>query len=275
MKKLHFIVLALWVCTQAVAAQSSIKNQKTASFSIDGKGALSKENIEKAAFTKGVSQITWDIDTQLEQLSYDTLKTNPSEILKKIALAGYDNEAYLAPLSRYEQLSTESQYVRSRLPMTAVHTTVKPPTSTAETSEIQLLITRYMAVKNAFIASDFKQVHAQALLLNQAVKNLNTSRLNKSQSTDWQTHSPALNEQVAQLSRSTQLEAARKDFDQLSKVFKDFLAAQPLDTPVYYMHCPMFLQGKGGNWLSVEKEIQNPFYGQQMLSCGSLVETLK
>jgi hypothetical protein len=29
------------------------------------------------------------------------------------------------------------------------------------------------------------------------------------------------------------------------------------------------------NWLSKENTIKNPYYGSQMLSCGSVVETIK
>jgi len=31
---------------------------------------------------------------------------------------------------------------------------------------------------------------------------------------------------------------------------------------------------KGAKWLSVEAEIRNPYYGDAMLSCGSVVEVL-
>ena len=44
---------------------------------------------------------------------------------------------------------------------------------------------------------------------------------------------------------------------------------------VYYDHCPMYNDGKGGDWISKESSIKNPFYGSQMLTCGKIVETLK
>ena len=33
--------------------------------------------------------------------------------------------------------------------------------------------------------------------------------------------------------------------------------------------------GKGANWLSKENAVKNPYYGSQMLTCGSTVETIK
>lgn len=40
---------------------------------------------------------------------------------------------------------------------------------------------------------------------------------------------------------------------------------------VYYQYCPM----KKAYWLSMEKEIKNPYYGSSMLTCGKVIETKK
>ena len=36
----------------------------------------------------------------------------------------------------------------------------------------------------------------------------------------------------------------------------------------------MAFEGAGGNWLSEEVAIRNPFYGDAMLTCGATVDTL-
>ena len=48
--------------------------------------------------------------------------------------------------------------------------------------------------------------------------------------------------------------------------------AAPGDAPVYLDHCPMY-EG-GADWLSRDKAIRNPYYGSQMLTCGSVKETI-
>ncbi len=45
--------------------------------------------------------------------------------------------------------------------------------------------------------------------------------------------------------------------------------------PIYVAYCPMAGDGKGGYWLSAQKEIRNPFYGDQMMECGEVKEELK
>jgi hypothetical protein len=43
---------------------------------------------------------------------------------------------------------------------------------------------------------------------------------------------------------------------------------------LYYDNCPMYNNGKGGNWLSETKDIQNPYLGKEMPTCGSVKEEL-
>ena len=43
---------------------------------------------------------------------------------------------------------------------------------------------------------------------------------------------------------------------------------------VYYQFCPMAFNEKGAFWLSTTKEISNPYFGDQMLTCGEIKETL-
>ncbi len=43
---------------------------------------------------------------------------------------------------------------------------------------------------------------------------------------------------------------------------------------VYKQFCPMAFEGKGGYWLSDSKEVRNPYYGSQMLKCGSVKTTI-
>ncbi|WP_298504538.1 hypothetical protein [uncultured Maribacter sp.] len=45
--------------------------------------------------------------------------------------------------------------------------------------------------------------------------------------------------------------------------------------PLYVQKCPMTNSNKSGMWLSKEKEIKNPYYGEAMLSCGSTIDSLK
>ena len=44
---------------------------------------------------------------------------------------------------------------------------------------------------------------------------------------------------------------------------------------VYIQFCPMADNNKGAYWISLEKEVRNPYYGEAMLTCGEVNATLK
>ena len=56
----------------------------------------------------------------------------------------------------------------------------------------------------------------------------------------------------------------------LSKDMSDLVTAFGSDTKLYQAHCPMYNDGKGAVWLSAGKKIRNPYYGEEMLACGSI-----
>ncbi len=44
---------------------------------------------------------------------------------------------------------------------------------------------------------------------------------------------------------------------------------------IYVQHCPMFNNGEGAEWVSTEAEIKNPYYGDEMLTCGIIEAEIK
>jgi hypothetical protein len=72
--------------------------------------------------------------------------------------------------------------------------------------------------------------------------------------------------------------AATKDVKRQRERFNDFsnnmfvlAKAIKLSEPVYQQYCPM----KKTYWLSSEAAIKNPYYGNQMLTCGNVSATIK
>jgi Cu(I)/Ag(I) efflux system membrane fusion protein len=43
---------------------------------------------------------------------------------------------------------------------------------------------------------------------------------------------------------------------------------------VYSQFCPMADNDKGGYWLSKEEQVLNPYYGDAMLTCGSVKQVI-
>jgi hypothetical protein len=72
------------------------------------------------------------------------------------------------------------------------------------------------------------------------------------------------------------LATQRKEFTYLSSdVIAMFKHADLKSGKIYVQHCPMANNGDGGDWLSSEEKIQNPYYGDEMMECGAVIEEIK
>lgn len=81
---------------------------------------------------------------------------------------------------------------------------------------------------------------------------------------------------AGKIAASNILVSQRKDFTVLSADLIALLKNAEIEKgTIYVQHCPMANKGDGGDWLSAEKEIKNPYYGKEMLTCGRVAEEIK
>jgi copper chaperone CopZ len=83
--------------TSLTSCEAQVKNAKTETVKIYGNCGMCETTIETAGNVKKVAKVDWDKDTKIAIITYDSMKTNQDEILKRIALAGYDSDKFLAP----------------------------------------------------------------------------------------------------------------------------------------------------------------------------------
>lgn len=80
----------------------------------------------------------------------------------------------------------------------------------------------------------------------------------------------------AKISAATSLDSQRILYADLSNEFIAKVKSSGLSAgEIYVEYCPMALNDKGASWLSNQKEIRNPYFGEHMLNCGEVKETLK
>lgn len=81
----------------------------------------------------------------------------------------------------------------------------------------------------------------------------------------------ALLSDAGAISQTKDIKVQREKFATLSANMFALAKTVKLSTqPVYQQYCPM----KKASWLSDNKAIKNPYYGNAMLTCGSVKETL-
>ncbi len=264
--------------------EAQIKNLKTETVAVYGNCDMCKKKIEAAAYTKKESSAVWNKDSKTATLSFDSTRTTADAILKKIALAGYDNKYYLAPDLAYNKLDQCCQYDRKeKKTAVAQHSAHSGHAMSAMTEKENVkqqsllsgVYNAYFALKDALIKGDGKTAAANAKELYNAVDAVPMDKLPAAQHTVWMKYMKDISYNAEHIKGTTEVDHQREHFAKLSPVMFEVMKAIKADYPVYYDHCPMYNDGKGGDWLSKENGIKNPYYGSQMLTCGSTKEVIK
>ena len=71
----------------------------------------------------------------------------------------------------------------------------------------------------------------------------------------------------------SKLDHQREHFTMMSEDMYDLAKAFGAGMTLYHDHCPMYKDGS--MWLSETKDIRNPYYGDEMMSCGSVEEKIQ
>lgn len=281
-----FISLFIAIPSMLISSKSEaqIKNLKTETVAVYGNCDMCKKKIEAAAYTKKESSAVWNKGNKTATLSFDSSKTTADAIMKKIALAGYDNKNYLAPDVAYSKLDQCCQYDRkenkSAVAQNNPHSghTMSSATNKdneKQQGELSAVYSAYFAIKDALIKGDGKTAAAKAKDLYNAVDGVPMDKLPAAQHTVWMKYMKDISYNAEHIKGTTEVDHQREHFAKLSPAMFEVMKAIKADYPVYYDHCPMYNDGKGGDWLSKESGIKNPYYGSQMLSCGSTKEVIK
>lgn len=277
------ILVAITLLLSFTACNAQIKNAKTETVKIYGNCGMCKSTIEKAGNIKKVAQVDWNKDTKTAVLTYDSTKTNQDEILKRIALAGYDSDQFLAPDDVYAKLPECCQYERVNKPVakaeskteTHDHSSHTASTEMQEVNQLKSVFNNYFSVKDALVKSDANTTSTKAKELLTALDAVQMNKLSNEEHTVWMKVMKDLAFDAGHIAEAKDVAHQRDHFMSLSKNMYELIKVSNQETPVYYQHCPMANKGKGANWLSKENAIKNPYYGSQMLTCGSTVETIK
>lgn len=116
----------------------------------------------------------------------------------------------------------------------------------------------YLKLKDALVHSEMEIARENAM----SMKSLSTS-------------SDLLLSVVDKFIQAKNIEEQRNVFYEISEIVYVAMKQNKYTKGVIYLqYCPMARDNKGGFWLSKEKEIMNPFFGDQMLYCGSVKEEI-
>lgn len=138
--------------------------------------------------------------------------------------------------------------------------------------DVNHIIEDYIALKNALVKSNAAMTVHHGKKLLERLKKINTEDFSKGKKNTFSSISKITNTIVA----TNDLKKQRASFKLLSSVFVDLVStSKALEQSIYIQFCPMADNNKGGNWLSLEEQIMNPYFGDNMLHCGRVLSEIK
>ena len=134
----------------------------------------------------------------------------------------------------------------------------------------------YATLKDAFVSSDAAKVKQEATSTLGALENVDMKLVTGAAHHDWMTYLGGMQKSLQEIGASADIETQRLAFSNLSSdLYKAIKAFGLSGETAYYEFCPMAFDNKGAYWLAKEEKIKNPYFGDKMLTCGSVEEKLQ
>lgn len=179
--------------------------------------------------------------------------------------------------------------------------TNKTPDQTSETAEVQLkgnnkptetgnteggktlvqketknfsidpIIKDYLILKNALVADNDQAVATAGKQLLTTLKNVDMKAIPSDKHKEYMDIAEDAKENAEHIGDNAgKIDHQREHMASLSNDMADLITAFGTTQKLYQDHCPMYNDGKGAIWISETKAIKNPYYGDKMLTCGSV-----
>lgn len=152
-------------------------------------------------------------------------------------------------------------------------------TNISETFKRQLgeLVSNYIKLKDAFVATDETKVEVEARAVLSSLNKIDMTLLNGNAHLEWMNLLKPIEDNLNGIYKMNGIEMKRSHFsivsNKLTEVVDIFGIAS--SQPLYLVFCPMAFDNKGAFWISADKEIRNPYFGDKMLKCGEVKRKFK
>jgi PBP1b-binding outer membrane lipoprotein LpoB len=158
--------------------------------------------------------------------------------------------------------------------------TVNTSTNTPETTTVKVnpnsfsikeIVTDYLSLKNALTKDDSNATADAGKALAETLGKIDMKKLSGEQMKTYMDIADDVKEHAEHIGGNAgNIAHQREHFVLLSKDINDLIKTFGTEQKLYQDFCPMADEGKGAIWISEVKEIKNPYFGSEMLTCGSV-----
>lgn len=137
-------------------------------------------------------------------------------------------------------------------------------------------IDHYLELKEALVEEKTKEAKKSAASMVESLEDPDADSLPEEAAKRWNDLSGKIKKSAQSLSESDTLEVQRKLFDPLSENMARLLMSfkHKMDNSLYVFLCPMAFNNRGAYWIEDSEDLRNPYFGQEMLKCGELIEMI-
>jgi Cu(I)/Ag(I) efflux system membrane fusion protein len=143
-------------------------------------------------------------------------------------------------------------------------------------NQLKQVFNDYILLKDALINDNSNDAQTAAKKIGQNLAKVDMKLLSSNEAHNhWMTIQKELKSSASAIEKNSDIAVQRGHFKHLSAHMISSVRLFGINQTVYSEFCPMVDNNKGAYWLSLEKEIRNPYYGEAMLTCGEVKETLE
>ncbi|MFV0237874.1 MAG: efflux RND transporter periplasmic adaptor subunit, partial [Flavobacteriales bacterium] len=142
--------------------------------------------------------------------------------------------------------------------------------------QLKFVFVDYHKLKDELVNSNAEKVQTNAKAMLISLSNIDRQLLKDNNAhKQWMVLEKEIKKQTERIGKTNDLEKQRQYFKPLSNHFIRGVQMFGINQTVYQQYCPMADSNKGAYWLSTEKQIRNPYFGDKMLKCGKVEAEFK
>ena len=141
--------------------------------------------------------------------------------------------------------------------------------------QIDTLLHNYFSLKDGFVKEDKKTIKTFAEKIKQQTTSIDLNGIPFKASQDIKSKTEEIHLLSDKILNEKDLNKQRQQFKEISDILYQLLMSTGSKQTVYFKYCPMAFDNEGAYWLSPQKEILNPYFGDKMLHCGNIKKEIK
>ena len=162
------------------------------------------------------------------------------------------------------------------MPEGSTHTIERIVVSSVFQTQLNTVFDAYIQLKDALIDEELNAATQNGAFILKALEQVDMKLLADAEAhKEWMKLLGGIEKYTKAMVNANTIKEQRNHFSGLSLDMKHAVQLFGINKKVYSHYCPMVANNTGAFWLSNEDDVLNPYFGQEMLTCGEVKEVIK